>query len=250
MQITYPTPKNVLRIHLFALFISLGMISSCGKNEDTAPVIGPDPITSDTMFNRLITVHNFGEALADGSIPTDKQDPIFFSLEQKQAVKPDYQRTTRWDISFSDIYRSFINCNHSSAGFGNDGPGKGGIYLVKQKFEDVVNVPPDDVFRRGERAYGTDDSGAFGEGLGWYLYDFGGTLKGDGSEEKKHIAYPIENHTLLVRTAKGNYAKIKILSIYKDKLDPNTWVRSDPQPYYTFQYVLVKAGSTRFEIKP
>ncbi|MGA6118100.1 HmuY family protein [Sphingobacterium anhuiense] len=238
--------SNLLKF--IAIFVFLTLLGACSKSD---PKIEPEPNPeiSEGMFNRLITVKNFGEELPAGSLPTTAQSSIYYSLEQNKAITPDYRLTARWDISFAGIYRSFINCNNSSNGDGIGGPGKGGIFLVKKKFEDVVDIPSDAEFRRGEKPYGTDDSGAFGEGLGWYLYDFGGDIKGGGAENKKHVCYPIEEHTLVVRTANGNYAKIKIQSIYKDLLNPKDWYRTSPTPFFTFQYVLAKAGSTKFEIK-
>lgn len=232
----------------FLLAFLIVVAIACSKSDDPQWEPDPDPVTPETMFNKLITVKNFGEALPEGSQPTTKQAPIFYSLEHNQPVNPDYTLTTRWDMSFSDIYRSFINCNNTKAGFGKGGPGKGGILIVKKRFEDVVDIPSDGEFRQGEKPYGTDDSGDWGEGLGWYLYDYKAKHRGGGLNEKEHVCYPIEDHTLVVRTAKGNYAKVKILSIYKDLLDPKDWTRYSPAPYYTFQYVLAKAGSTKFEI--
>lgn len=238
--------SNLLKF--IAIFVFLTLLGACSKSD---PKIEPEPNPdiSEGMFNRLISVKNFGEDLPTGTLPTTKQSPIYYSLEQNKAITPDYRLTARWDISFAEIYRSFVNCNNSSNGYGVGGPGKGGIYLVKKKFEDVIDIPSDAEFRRGEKAYGTDDSGTFGEGLGWYLYDFDGDIKGGGAENKKHVCYPIEEHTLIVRTANGNYAKIKIQSIYKDLLDPKEWFRTSPTPFFTFQYVLAKSGSTKFEIK-
>jgi len=120
---------------------------------------------------------------------------------------------------------------------------------MTENFEDVINIPSDDQFRTGSALIGTDDAGAFGAGVGYYLYDFDGTKKGDGSYDKQHVAYVFqEKRTIIVRTAKGNYAKIKMRSIYKDMLDPATWTRNSPHPYFSFEYVLAKAGSTKFTI--
>ncbi|WP_293936255.1 HmuY family protein [Sphingobacterium sp. UBA5996] len=238
--------SNLLKfIPVLAFLIVLG---ACSKSEPTVVEPEPDPVAPEAMFNRLITVKNFGEYLPAGSAPTTEQSPIYYSLEQNKAITSDYVGTVRWDMSFSGLFRSFINCNNTANGFGKGGPGKGGILIVEKKFEDVIDIPLDAEFRKGEKAYGTDNSGDFGEGLGWYLYDFYGTFKGGGAENKKHVAYPIEGHTIIVRTAQGNYAKIKMQSIYKDLLDPKDWFKDSPTPFFTFQYVLAKAGSTKFTI--
>ena len=236
--------KPFLSSKIIFLFLLSVSFQSCEK-QAVKPEEKPDPIENEAQFNRLIRVSNYGEALPEGSAPTSDQSAIYFNLESNIAINPDFKQSNRWDISFSGIYRSFLNCNSEKTG----GTGKGAILLVKQKFEDVIDIPDEKLFRKGEKPYGTDDSGDFGEGLGWYIYDFTGAIKGDGTEAKTHICYPIPDRTLIIKTAKGNYAKIRILSIYKDLLNPKDWLKNSPKPYFTFEYVLVKAGSKTFEIK-
>jgi hypothetical protein len=214
------------------------------------------------MFNRVITVLNYGADL-DGDAPTTQQKPMFFSLEQNATVNPDYAKTDRWDISFSALYRSFIGGNNgvNQKNFGAGGPGKGGVLCVEKAFEEVTEIPDDAQLKTGSSIVGTDDNGAFGEGVGYYLYDFGGSIIGDGSYDKQHVAYCLGNElsksdgttitprTILVKTAKGHYAKIKMLSVYRDLLDPSTWTRNSPHMYFSFQYVLVRSGSKNFSVK-
>lgn len=236
------------RTYTTQLFIFLLLaFTSCKKdNADTTPD------NTSTLFNKLIVVRNFGESLPAGSEPLTDQSPIYYSLETNAATPVEYKRTSRWDISFSSTYRSFMGGNNGTdnANLGVGGPGKGGIMIVTKNFEEVTDIPSDDQFKTGSALIGTDDSGAFGAGIGYYLYDFDGTKKGDGSYDKQHVAYVLqEKRTIIVRTAKGNYAKIKMQSIYKDMLDPSTWLRSSPHPFFSFEYVLAKAGSTKFTIE-
>lgn len=246
---------------LFFMFIS----SSCSKNNDPDQEI--DIPTDEKMFNRLITVSNFGESLPEGAKPDSEQEPIFFSLEQNQAVNQTLKRTNRWDLSFSSVYRSYIGGNNGSNkdNFGFGGPGLGAIMLVKKKFEDVVDIPTNESFNTLSTAFGPDENGDIGDKIGWYLYDFSGLLVRDGTFDNEHIAYAldkelpitttngtkktIEPRTIIVRTAKGNYAKIRIRSLYKNELIRDNWKRKTEKPFFTFDYVLVKAGSTKFEIK-
>lgn len=232
------------------ILIGFMLMASCDKDDEPKPPpVDPPAPTETVAFNKLIEVRNFGENLPAGSAPTTDQSPIFFSLESNKGASPDHKLTTRWDISFSGIFRGDINCNNVRAGFGQKGPGKGGIMIVKKRFEEVIDVPSDSEFFEGQRGFGSDISGDFGEGLGWYLYDFSGTIMADGATNKMHIAYPINNHTIVVRTANGNYAKIRMQSLYKDLLDPKTWLRNSPSPYFSFEYILVKSGEKKFMIK-
>ena len=214
------------------------------------------------MFNRVITVLNYGSELGDDA-PTTEQKPIFYSLEKNANVNPDYAKTNRWDLSFSALYRSFLGGNNGAniKNIGSGGPGKGGILCVEKKFEEVTEIPDDAQFKTGSALVGTDDLGAFGEGVGYYLYDFGGSIIGDGSYNKQHVAYCLATElttrdgsktpprTILVKTANGNYAKIRMISVYKDLLDPATWSRNSPHMFFSFQYVLAKAGSKYFSVK-
>ncbi|KGE12346.1 HmuY family protein [Sphingobacterium deserti] len=250
---------------IFIIFVSSILLSACSKGSTEEPTPDPDVPTNDSIFNRLIVVKNFGELIPVGAEPTTPQSPIYYSLETNSAITADYQRTARWDISFADIYRSNINCNNTRADGGAGGPGKGGILLLEQAFEDVVDIPADNLFKTGDKPYGLDINGALGEDLGWVLYDFSGSLVRDGAYDNAHIAYPLDKpltiklengqpktvpaRTIVVRTAKGNYAKLKVTSFYKDKLDRDSWRRNDPKPFFSFEYVLAKAGSSKFEIK-
>ncbi|MBT2560151.1 HmuY family protein [Pedobacter sp. ISL-68] len=233
------------------MFVSALIITGCSKSNEPAPEPEPPVVPGSVAFNKLITVSNFGEALPEGSQPLDDQAPIYFSLENNGSVPLDYKRTSRWDVSFAGTYRSFMGGNNGSnpLNLGTGGPGKGGIMVLEKNFDQVTDVPTDEQFKTGSTLIGADASGAYGMGTGYYYYDFDGKGKGDGSYEYQHVAYALQDtRTVIVRTANGNYAKIKMQSIYKDLLDPATWRRNSPHPYFSFQYVLAKAGSKKFTI--
>lgn len=237
---------------LGVLTIAGVLFSSCSKSNDPAPESKPDtPVQTGTVpFYKLQRVENL-YAQSDDSNPTTELPPIYFSLENKEQEPATYQKTARWDIYFSSLYDSFIGCNNGkdqlNPGFNTNSTG--GIIILKQAFESVTDVPADKDFSTS-KTFGTDDLGAFGEGTGWYLYDFGGTIRGDGSYDKQHVAYAMpESRTLVVRTAAGNYAKIKMISCYKDAFTTDKWLRDTPHMYFTFEYVIVPKGSTKFEIK-
>jgi len=245
-QIPKKSFETALAKYTYVLVCIFLLTVSCNKNNPPNPEI--EEALGEQIFNKLISVRNFGEPIPEGSPATTNLSPLYYSLENNAPVDATQVQSTRWDISFSQILRSFINANNHLAGLGQGGPGKGGTLLVQQKFEDVIDIPADALFHRGDHPYGTDQSGAFAEGLGWYVYDFSGTIRGNGQAHKAHVAYPIQEHTLIVRTAIGNYAKIKMQSIYKDLLNPIDWYTDSPAPYFSFQYVLVEAGSRTFSI--
>jgi hypothetical protein len=249
-------------------FIAIALILiiiSCSKSSDSP---NPDPDPADTTivpagnFYKLIRVENFLGDTSDSN-PTTAKNTLLYSLENNTPRTNNYQKTSKWDLAFGDLYASFLAGNNGTDvnNYGHGTSAKGGILILKQKFEDVVNIPADSAFKTGKNLIGTDDAGSFGVGTGWYLYDFGGDVAGDTSYDKQHVAYALGNEltlnngnkiaarTIVVRTAGGNYAKIKMISVYKDTFTRDKWFRDTPHMYFTFEYVMVPKGSTKFEIK-
>lgn len=244
-------PSGLTRILLIAGFLGI-MFTACSKSGD--PI--PDPIdplipTGTVPYYKLQRVENFA-APTDDANPTAPAVTVFYSLENKEIVPANYAQTTRWDIAFGGLYNSFMSGNNGKTGnnYGNGGAGTGGVLILDKPFNEVTDVPADAQFKTGKDLIGTDDSGDFGEGTGWYLYDFAGTIRGDGSYNKQHVAYALpEKRTVIIRTGNGNYAKVKMISCYKDAFTSELWFRETPHMYFTFEYVLVPKGSTKFEIK-
>ena len=245
MKIAITDLKKCARLVTFLALVSF-FATACSKKNDPAPKPDtPPPVT--VPFGTVITVTDLMADTSDADPTSENRNPLFYSLEQNKEIATLYSKTALWDLSFTSIYNSFLGGNNgfdqNNQGYG--GPGKGGIYILKQEFDAVKTIPPDSLFVTKGGAYGTDDSGNFGTGTGWYLYDFGGSLY-PGVANKQHVAYPIADRTLVVRTANGNYAKIKMISIYKDITNPDSMFTFSPHPYYTFQYMLAKKGSTTF----
>ncbi|WP_126974043.1 HmuY family protein [Gynurincola endophyticus] len=243
------------------LFTGLIGLISCEKENLPPDDTGDDQQTA-VAYYKLQRVENLN-AITDDNNPTVEKAEILFSLKYKKEQPSNYAKTVRWDISFSGLYNSFIGGNSKTdrSNTGYEGPGIGGVLIVEKAFEEVTDIPADNSFKTAKGVVGTDDAGAFGQGVGWYLYDFGGTIVGDGSYDKMHVAYAIgdslklKNNTLLkprtivVKTATGDYAKIKMISCYKDVFTPEKWFRNTPHMFFSFEYVIVPAGSKKFEIR-
>lgn len=218
-------------------------------------------VTSGNYY-KLLRVENFQGDTTDTD-PTAPKTTIYYSLDAKTVRPLSYQKTTKWDLAFAGLYNSFLSANNGSdvKNYGYATAAAGGILIVKKSFESVIEVPADSLFKTGNDVVGTDNAGAFGVGTGWYLYDFSGNIVGDLSYDKQHVCYAlgngvtlsngdkIEPRTIVVRTAAGNYAKIKMISVYKNAFTSDKWFRNTPHMYYTFEYVMVPKGSTSFEIK-
>ena len=240
--------------HPLMLMVTLLIMTSCSKSNDPtpAPEVKPPANNGGTVpFYKVQRVENFA-APTDDANPTAPAVTVYYSLENKEIAPAIYAQTTRWDIAFGGLYNSFMSGNNGkdANNYGNGGAGTGGILIIDKPFDQVTAVPADAQFKTRKDLIGTDDLGDFGEGTGWYLYDFAGTKLGDGSYNKQHVAYAMpEKRTVIVRTANGYYAKIKMISCYKDAFTADKWLRNTPHMYFTFEYVLVPKGSTKFEIK-
>lgn len=236
--------------YVLAAGLLIGTLGSCSKSKDDEPTVTYDddhtPI-DENMLNKVILAKNIGvESNSSNSTLITK---VLFSLEKNQLIDLTKDKSNRWDISVGSTFDSFIGGNNGkdAKNLAAGGSGIGGVICLKKPFNEVIDIPKDADFQTGSHLIGTDDLGDLGAGIGYYIYDFDGKIKGDGSEEKKHVAYAMpEDRTIVVKTAKGNYAKIQVLSLYKDLMNPADWKRNSPHTFLTFNYMLAKAGSTKF----
>lgn len=220
------------------LILTAGILSSCKKDKE------PAEETSD-FYYKLERVENFASA-------TDKATTIYFSFNTKKEVAGTQVKTADWDMAFGGMLTSFISGNNGAdaTNYGAGSNAVGGVAIIEKPFDQVTDMPATTEFKTGKDVIGTDKEGAIGTETGWYLYDMNGTIKGDGSAMKKHVAYAMpEKRTLVIRTAKGDYVKIKMISLYKNAFTADKMFLNTPMPFFTFEYVVVPKGSTKFQIK-
>ncbi|PUV23838.1 HmuY family protein [Sphingobacterium athyrii] len=253
--------------YIALLCIGLAINTACSKSDPvTEPVVEPpkEEESNTGLYNKLITVRDF--AATDKNDGNNAAPTVYYSLETNKGIPETHRQTRNWDIAFSNIFNSHVSgnngANNTNFGYGNNATG--GILIVEKAFDEVTEVPADAEFKVIGDAIGMDQNGDEGNGVGWCLYDFFGILvkQHTSNRETEHVAYALGNgltllngkvikpRTLIVRTAKGNYAKIKPLSMYKDLLKPEQWFKSSPHVFISFDYVLVPKGSKTFEIKP
>lgn len=226
--------------------VALG-ISSCSKDKHETTVTA-----TDTVYNKLITVTNFAGDTSD----TD-HTKFYFSLEKERPAPGDSLLTKGWDVSFSGTFNTSIGGNFGAddatgTSFGKGGTGAGGVLIVTKPFAEVTQVPADSVFSTKAAAFGLDAAGFAGSGIGWAVYDFAGNLRatlgfGGNGATQAHTVWARPDRTIIVRTTAGNYAKVQIISLYKDA--PTEPTTKDAAPYFTFQYVIAKPGTKDFTIK-
>lgn len=254
------------------------LCSSCGKVYDlNGTDFEADVPPSDSVFNREIQILDLGAHLPAGHEPVDAEDPLFFSLERFSSIGIGYKSTDRWDITFSGMARSIISANNGTrSGFGYGTSAIGGLVVLDSAFDDVTQIPDDSQFKYPGQT-GLDDQGAFGAPLGHVIYTFfGNPLRPDKMKDLEnpdpaaqtevnkyqHMMYclsqnltrtfkdvhPLRPRTIIIKTAKGNYAKMETQSLYMGTLDPMQMRRDKDikMPVYSFRYVVVKANERRF----
>ena len=142
--------------------------------------------------------------------------------------------SSEWDIAFRGT--SIIVNGGASLGT-QDEPertGNGGAYIATGTMNDVTAANPGQVVQDSDQGYAI----AVGSGNGWYNYNpIAMTIE------------PIPGRILVIRTRDGRYAKVEILSYYRDAPDEITAeIAANDLRYYTFNYVYQpNEGETSFE---
>lgn len=251
--------------YIALLCIGLAIHTACSKSDPvTEPVAEPpkEEESNTGLYNKLITVRDF--AATDKNDGNNAAPTVYYSLETNKGIPETHRQTRNWDIAFSNIFNSHVSgnngANNTNFGYGNNATG--GILIVEKAFDEVTEVPADAEFKVIGDAIGMDQNGDEGNGVGWLLYDFYGRLVREHAIQNEHVAYAlgssltlksgkvIKPRTLIVRTAKGNYAKIRPVSMYKGLYTSDKWFKDSPHVFISFDYVLVPKGSKTFEIKP
>lgn len=257
------------------------VFASCGEVYDLNGYDWePELPLSDSVFNREIYIRNYGDNLPAGHSPLDDMDPMLFSLERFASINLFYKTTERWDLSFSGIFRSNIGVNNGrTAGIGYGSSAIAEIAVLDTPYSKVTQVPANLRFQApGE--IGLDAQGTISYQMGHAVYTFGGNFvrpdKVTGYDENdpkasleanqyRHMLYclsedliatfpkaknlqgkPLRPRTIIIKTARGNYAKLETQSIYKGITDPLLMRRGYEVPIYAFRYMLIKADEERF----
>ncbi|NGM62223.1 hypothetical protein G5B30_09880 [Sphingobacterium sp. SGG-5] len=251
--------KNSLRAALLIGLLATVTVQYACDKDNTVP---EDTGKTDNYY-KLIRVKNLPIAPTDEGSTPNPDDHYLYSLSENRTIPIDSANSTKWDLAFGGMFTSFLSANNGNDddNYGKGSGGKGEIAIVESTFDEVTEIPQNLTYHTGKDIIGTDDQGFFGNGIGWYLYDFNGTYVREGAAEDQHVAYAlaepitkkdgttVQPRTVILKTAKGDYAKIKMISCYKDLFSQELWKKGEPIMYATFEYILIPAGSTKFEIK-
>jgi hypothetical protein len=173
----------------------------------------PKPVTG----SEAIVVRNLAANPEEGG--TGKY--TFFNLKNNVIIPATDSATTKWDIAF--------NATTIIINSGSSGPGTAGAQMHTGLFENLTEAPATGYLQ--DAASGKAIS--TGSGNGWYNYN-----------STTHVISAIPGRILVVRTNDNTYAKIEIISYYKNA--PATPVNTDISRYYTFRYVHQGDGTRKF----
>ncbi len=126
---------------------------------------------------------------------------ILYNLSEGRIIPSSEENTDKWDVAFD---RVSILANN-----------KGQMIL---KDFDAVEIAPQDNYLTGESGSGVEIED--GQGKSWYHYN-----------PDTHAVSAVDGRTFIVMTSQGTYAKLQILSYYKQE-DPE---KGAPR-FLTFRY--------------
>jgi hypothetical protein len=198
-------------------FLLLVLVTSsfmgCKEDDPT-----PDPIVSTTISN-LAADPSTGFNPTTGAPIGQKNKYTFFSFKTGTTVDAVDSATNKWDLGFKG---TTIIVNSPTSG-----PGTSLVQVVSGIF-DELNEAPADGYKADDKNATIKNAIPTGSGNGWY------TATG-GAPGTPTIVKPIAGKIIVVKTGDGRYAKMEILSYYKDA--PSSPTGTEPSRYYTFRYV-------------
>lgn len=193
-----------LSLYLTILAVSL---TSCSKDDDNGPETAP--VESETVTN-LHAPQTGGQGEPVGG-PFTK-----FDFESGTTTTSD----TEWDIAFRG---TTIAVNGGAETGTNDEPQRNGdaaAAIVDGTFVSVTSAAGLTFAQDGPGGFGIPT----GSDNGWYNYN-----------PEQFTITPIPGKILVFRTRSGNYAKVEILSYYRD--NPSQPDMESESRYFTFNYL-------------
>ncbi len=186
-------------------------LSSCNNNDDETPLLA---VESEQITN----LHAPQNTDYTTNPPAITGDFVKFDFSTGATTTSD----TDWDIAFRG---TTIIVNGGESQGTTDEPnrtGNAGAYIVNNTFSGVTSIDESLFVQDSESSLAI----ATGSGNGWYTY----------AGPPSHLITPTAGKILVFKTHNGLYAKVEILSYYKDSpTNPNTSV--DESRYFTFNYV-------------
>jgi len=182
------------------------LLNSCSKDDEPELIA----IESSQMKN----LHAPQSSDYSTNPPTVTGDFVKFDFSSGSITTDDKE----WDIAFRGTTIA-LNGGSDTGTVGEPSRnGNSAAYIVEDLFSNVTTVDESSFTQDGANGF----SITTGSGNGWYNYNF-----------MNNQISPIAGKIIVIRTADNFYAKIEILSYYKD-LDPSNPANGR---HYTFNYV-------------
>ena len=205
--------KNFNLITLIVLVISF---SSCSNDDDNTPT--PLAIETNTITNLFAPQQGGIDPNTGQPLPVSGAFTKFdFNLGDETTSETD------WDIAFRG---STIIINGGVSFGATDEPdrsGEGGAYVAAGTLSDIETANPSLISQDSTEGYAI----VTGSGNGWYTYN-----------PANNTIAPTPGKILVFKTRNGRYAKVEILSYYKDaptEITPE--IAINDSRYYSFNYV-------------
>jgi len=195
------TMKTIKFLTVLSLFISF---ASCDKDKD-------EPTPLEVESKKVENLH--APQQGDFANPPISGPFTKFDFASGEITTSD----TEWDIAFRG---TSIVINGGVSSGATDEParnGNGGVYIASGAMASVTEVNTASLEQDKADGYAIPT----GSGNGWYVYD-----------PAAHSINPIAGKILVIKTHDEKYAKVEILSYYKDGVPSR-----DGSRYYTFNYV-------------
>jgi hypothetical protein len=196
------------------LFLSvLSLLTSCSDDDNNTTNVSLETKT----YSNLYAPQTGGQGQPVGGAFTK------FSFSQNTTVTDD-----SWDIAFRG---TTIIVNGGSAIGITDEPtrtGNGAVSIVTNTLDAVTTIPDVSSFvQDATNTYAIPT----GSGNGWYNYN-----------STTNLITPIAGKVFVIKTHDGKYAKMEIISYYKDA--PATPDATALSRYYTFRYIYQPNGTS------
>lgn len=200
--------------------ITSSIFSSCTKNDTAEPAKPLEAKVYSNLTADLVTVNP-----ANGQTSGGTNRFTLFSFANNAIVANTDSATNKWDIGFRG---TTIIVNGGSIR-----TGQGGAYIYTGLFDELKEIPATATFAQDNTPANLAIPPI--SGMGWYNYN-----------PMTMIISPIAGRVFVIRTGDGKFAKMEILSYYKDAPAPATITLATPQRHYTFRYIHQPDGNKRF----
>lgn len=200
---------------LFSILFSSIALSSCDDE------VTPNKVTVySTKFSNLPADPGTGFDPITGAPLGTTGHFTFYRLSDSTQVELSDSAKGKWDLGFRG---SQIIING-----GTGRPGKAEAKVIDGVYENLLEIPSTITF-------GVDDGSNLAIGNQWGIYD-----------KASMIYNPAPGKIILLKSHDGNYAKLEVISYYKNApINPDA--RKDLPRYYTFRYVYQSNGTKKLQ---